>query len=310
MEFDQTSLRPTYCFRMGFPGSSFAFELAERIGLPQAVLQAARAQQGNDRRKLESFLVDLERKSQELAQHLKEASAEKRRLESLVLSYEQKMLELKRELGTIRKKAVQEARSIVEQAQAQIENSVKAIRESSAAKDAVRSSHKMIRDLHEKLGEMQKEDLAVEPSNEKISVGDQVRLREGQQSGEVVAIDGKQATIHSGNARFRIAVQNLVKVLERSAPPPSHSALTTPVEVKSEIDVRGLLGDEAIAEVQHFLDNAVMAGLHRVDIIHGKGTGALRKRVTEFLKSYPHTQSSRLGEWNEGGAGVTVVELT
>jgi DNA mismatch repair protein MutS2 len=70
-----------------------------------------------------------------------------------------------------------------------------------------------------------------------------------------------------------------------------------------------MMGDEAIAEVQHFLDNAYSAGLHRVDIIHGKGTGALRKRIAEFVKSYPHVKSYRLGEWNEGGTGVTVVEM-
>ena len=73
--------------------------------------------------------------------------------------------------------------------------------------------------------------------------------------------------------------------------------------------MRGLLGDEAIAQVQTFLDNAYAAGLHRVDIIHGKGTGALRKRISEFVKTYPHVKAFRLGEWNEGGTGVTVVEL-
>jgi len=86
------------------------------------------------------------------------------------------------------------------------------------------------------------------------------------------------------------------------------SSIYTP-EGKTEIDLRGMFGDEAIAQVERFLDDAIVAGLHRVDIIHGKGTGALRKRITEFLKTYPHIKAFRLGEWNEGGAGVTVVEL-
>ena len=80
-------------------------------------------------------------------------------------------------------------------------------------------------------------------------------------------------------------------------------------EAANEIDLRGLLGDEAIVQVQTFLDNAYAAGLHRVDIIHGKGTGALRKRISEFVQTYPHVKGFRLGEWNEGGTGVTVVEL-
>jgi len=89
----------------------------------------------------------------------------------------------------------------------------------------------------------------------------------------------------------------------------SSSSATPAPEAANEIDLRGLFGDEAITQVQTFLDNAYAAGLHRVDIIHGKGTGALRKRISEFVKMYPHVKTFRLGEWNEGGTGVTVVEL-
>jgi DNA mismatch repair protein MutS2 len=82
------------------------------------------------------------------------------------------------------------------------------------------------------------------------------------------------------------------------------------IEARNEIDLRGLFGDDAVNQVEQFLDNAFVSGLHRVDIIHGKGTGALRKRVTEFLKTCPHVKSFHLGEWNEGGTGVTVVEIS
>ena len=81
-------------------------------------------------------------------------------------------------------------------------------------------------------------------------------------------------------------------------------------QATNEIDLRGMMGDEAVEKVGHFLDTAYVAGLHRVDIIHGKGTGALRKRISALLKTYPHVKSFRLGEWNEGGLGVTVVELS
>jgi len=79
---------------------------------------------------------------------------------------------------------------------------------------------------------------------------------------------------------------------------------------QTELDIRGLTGDEALPMVDKFIDDAVLAGLHRIDIIHGKGTGALRKKVTEFLAQHPRVQTQRLGEWNEGGTGATVVELT
>ena len=106
-------------------------------------------------------------------------------------------------------------------------------------------------------------------------------------------------------------MQNLVKQEGSQSPgyPIPRSDLPQ-IEAKNEIDLRGLYGDEAISQVEQFIDNAFVSGLHRVDIIHGKGTGALRKRVTEFLKTCPHVKSFRLGEWNEGSTGVTVVEIS
>ena len=80
-------------------------------------------------------------------------------------------------------------------------------------------------------------------------------------------------------------------------------------EVQRELDLRGMTGDEAVPLVDKFIDDAILAGLHRIDVIHGKGTGALRRRVTDFLSTHPRVRSSRLGEWNEGGTGVTVVDL-
>lgn len=312
MEFDQSSLKPTYRFKAGIPGSSFAFELAERIGINRSVLSKARMRLGDEKAKLESLIVELEKQSQLYAQHQKEASEEKDRLESLVRSYEQKMTELKRELGTIRKKAVEEARTLVRDAQSRIEQSVKDIRESTGNKDVIRTARQAIRQLSGKLAEETPQipsESGLEPEGS-ISVGDRVRLREGRESGEVLEIQGQSVLVLWGNARLRVPLGDLVHGgAEHAFAQQTTSPIFTP-EVKTELDLRGLLGDEAIAQVQNFLDNALAAGLHRVDIIHGKGTGALRKKVTEFLKSYPHLKSFRLGEWNEGGTGVTVVELS
>lgn len=92
--------------------------------------------------------------------------------------------------------------------------------------------------------------------------------------------------------------------------PVAVSGFEKPAEVHQDLDLRGMTGDEALPLVDKFIDDAVLAGLHRIDIIHGKGTGALRKKVTEFLATHPRVKAFRLGEWNEGGAGATVVELT
>jgi DNA mismatch repair protein MutS2 len=230
-------------------------------------------------------------------------------LESLVLSYETKTTQLKRELGTIRKKAIEEAKEIVQQAHLKVEHSVKEIRESGAQRDIVRSSRQVLKKLGEDLEKFTLEEQLTPQQVELIKEGDIVRIRDGHESGEVQEIQGKYAFVLSGNARLRIALTDLHKEQKKPIQYNVSSSTTIAQEIKNEIDLRGLFGDEAITHVQTFLDNAYAAGLHRVDIIHGKGTGALRKKIGEFVKNYPHVKAFRLGEWNEGGTGVTIVDL-
>jgi DNA mismatch repair protein MutS2 len=309
MEFDHGSLVPTYHFRSGIPGSSYAFELAERLGISQNLLERARSLVGNEKIKLESLLIELERQSQEYQIQLRGTSKEKERLESLVRSYEQKMTQLKRELGTIRKKAVEEAKDIVQQAHGKVERSVKEIRESGAHREIVRSSRQTLKQLGEELQKISIEDDPSSYNHEVIDQGDIVRIRDGHEKGEVLKIHGNYAIVLCGNARLRIALTDLHKEQKQVAPQHASVSTISAPDASNEIDLRGLFGNDAIAQVQTFLDNAYAAGLHRVDIIHGKGTGALRKRISEFVQTYPHVKSFRLGEWNEGGVGVTVVEL-
>lgn len=309
MEFNQASLCPTYRFRSGVPGSSYAFELSERLGIPHDLLDKARAHVGEEKTKLESLLIELERKSQEYQQQLGKTSKEKERLESLVLSYEQKTTQLKREIGIIRKKAVEESKDIVRQAHKKIEHLIKEIRESGAEKEIVRSSRQVIKQLGEGLQKINSEELQAPHQAEIIDKGDIVRVSDGHERAEVIEIKGKYAIVLCGNTRLRIALNDLKKEDKKHVRHAEASSRIPSPEIKNEIDLRGLFGDDAIAQTQTFLDNAYVAGLHRVDIIHGKGTGALRKRIGDFLQTYPHIKSFRLGEWNEGGAGVTVVEF-
>ncbi len=310
MEFDQESLRPTYQFKSGIPGSSYAFELAERLGIPHKLLEKARENIGKEKVQLESLIVGLEQQSQEYRTQLLEVKREKAKLESLVASYDQKTTQLRRELGTMRKKAADEAKDIVEHAHAKVEHLVKEIRESGAKTEIVRSSRQVLTQLAKDMQKTSNEDIEPAMDSEPVGKGDVVRFKNGRERGEVLEIQGKYAVVLSGDVRMRIALKDLHK---ETVTPQNQSHLASTIkspDATNEIDLRGLYGDEAVAQVQTFLDNAFAAGLHRVDIIHGKGTGALRKRITEFLKTYPHVVSFRLGEWNEGGEGVTVAEIS
>jgi DNA mismatch repair protein MutS2 len=309
MEFDQESLCPTYRFREGVPGSSYAFELAERLGVSHSLLQRARAHVGSEKTRLESLLLELERQSQEQQRQILETLKEKDRLTSLVLSFEQKTLHLKLELGTIRKKAIEEAKEIVQQAHKKVERSVKEIRESGAEKEIVRSSRQVLKQLGEDLQKIIVEEQPHAEDRETIEKGDIVRIRDGHEQGEVIEIQGKYAVILCRDTRVRITLSDLHKEHKQQMQHRGSVIPPTLPKAINEIDLRGLFGDDAILQVQTFLDNAFAAGLHRVDIIHGKGTGALRKRIGEFVQAYPHVKSFRPGEWNEGGIGVTVVEL-
>ncbi|MCX6142426.1 MAG: endonuclease MutS2 [Ignavibacteriales bacterium] len=308
MEFDQETLKPTYRFRSGVPGSSYALELAKRLDLPLTVVNRAREFVGDEKIKLENLLAELERQTQECRAQIRDVSDERDKLNSLVKVYEQKTKDLREELKVIRKQAVEEAKDIVHGAQALIERSVKEIRESSAEKKTVQAARENIKVFLKKIQDMTvAEDHTSEAT---LEVGDVVRVKDSSQEGELVELKPPVATVLFGNAKLKVRLETLVKVKDRkgSTGESVASALYTP-EGRTEIDLRGMLGDEAIPQVERFLDDALVSGLHRVDIIHGKGTGALRKRITQFLKTYPHIKSFRLGEWNEGGAGVTVVEL-
>ncbi len=311
MEFDQESLRPTYKLRIGVPGSSFAFELAERIGISKEILDNARKHVGVEKTKLETLILELERQTQLVSTQLSLAQSERTRLSGLTKEYESKTKQLKKEITELKKKAVSEARDLVRTAKASIEHSVKEIRESNARPEIVRTARQNLHQMTEDLYRQDSNEVSEVRQTESFSIGDKVRLYDGTQVGEITQIQKEYATVSWGNANMRVRMQNLVKQEGSQSPgyPIPRSDLPQ-IEAKNEIDLRGLYGDEAISQVEQFIDNAFVSGLHRVDIIHGKGTGALRKRVTEFLKTCPHVKSFRLGEWNEGSTGVTVVEIS
>ncbi len=314
MEFDQDSLRPTYRFRAGIPGSSYALEMAERLGIHESLVQRSREFLGDEGAKLQHLIAELEASVQEYRRELDAVKAEKARLDALVREYERKLSSQAAELRELKRKAVEEARDLVESANAAIERSIREIRESSADKQAVKEARQSIENLRKEIHDRASEVLSVEApaDSREITPGALVRLIDGSETGEVVAVspDQKSALVLFGNVKMKVATRALVSA-PRSAMRRTASAIGDEKRepVARDLDLRGMTGDEAIPLVDKFIDSAVLAGLHRVDIIHGKGTGALRKKIADFLSKHPQVKSYRLGEWNEGGAGATVVEL-
>lgn len=311
MEFDQKQLLPTYRFRSGVPGSSYALEIARRIGLPATVVARSVELGGTNSNKLEFLIADLEDRSQSLRAEMENAKSKSQQLEELIENYTQKRNSLDAEVKELRARAKREASEILERTNALIERTVREIREENASKDIVRKARTEIARHAAEVETDSIEHSERENGDKQVfNPGDTVVLLPSGATGEVLAkIDDNHYQILSGNIKLQVKAKALERtVTERLKSPASKHVPDFP-DVKSEIDLRGMYGDEAIHAVEHFLEDAILAGLHRVDIIHGKGTGSLRRRVTELLKRDRRLKSFRLGSWNEGGAGVTVVEL-
>lgn len=302
MEFDQEHLRPTYRFRPGIPGSSYALELAGRMELDRSVLAAAKERLGTQQTRLESFIASLQEELTTARKAAEEVERERTMLARLIATYEQKLADVRNEIRDLRRSAREEVQRILREAHSTVERAVQGIRESAASRDSVKRAREEI-DTLLSIHRESEPDAGEIPA---LQVGQQVRLKGTAPVGELIAINGTQATVLWESGTMRISLHDLEPAGAQVAGSPVSFSLPT---ARSELDLRGMTGDEAANRVQQFLDEAYVAGLHRVDIIHGKGTGALRKRIAGLLKDYPHVKSFRLGEWNEGGSGVTVVEL-
>lgn len=315
MEFDQATLTPTYRFRAGVPGSSYALEMADRLGFHASLMARAREYLGGEHLRLEDLIQELEATAQEHRKDLQAAAAERARATAMASVYDAKMASLSAELREMKRTAVEDAKTIVDRANAVIEKSIKEIREQGASREAVRSSKEEVRAVRESLNRQEKE-APPEPAEQMpvaILPGSVVTLGGRNDPGEVFSIstDGKSAVVLFGIVKLRAAVADL-RPTSRKLPSQRASGSALPDRsgpVRRELDLRGMTADEAFPLIDKFIDDAVLAGLNRIDVIHGKGTGALRKKVTEFLSRHPRVRSFRLGEWNEGGIGATVVEL-
>jgi DNA mismatch repair protein MutS2 len=316
MEFDQATLKPTYRLRIGVPGSSYALEMAKRLGFAEHLLEQARKALGQQQTKLDRLIADLESDAQQYRNDLNAVLRDKAHLSELVQEYETRVARLSAELREMKLKAIEEAERIVARANALIEHSIQQIRESGGERKAVKIVREQVAHLKQDITSARDEITPAESTDEipALEAGAPVSLAGRSDVGEIVDVapDGKSAVVLFGSVKMRVAVTDLRKAARRSA-----AAGGTPMQqplkqgpIPTDLDLRGLTGEEAIPLVDKFLDDAYLGGFTRVDIIHGKGTGALRKKISEYLSTHPKVKAFRLGQWNEGGDGATIVELT
>jgi len=324
MEFDQSSLSPTYKFKKGIPGSSYAFEIAQRMNLNENLLHRAREITGSSKNKMESLIAELEAKTQQAAKLKTKYADLKRKSESEINKFKDKRESLIRERDKIREKALKEAKEIIDGANSRIEEAVrKIVEEKKAEKEELKGIRRDVADQKKKISHSlheieERKGEQFRDTGEPPVQGDRVRFKDAQTTGKLVEVNGKNAVVQAGGLRLKTKFKNLVKVEESSGKQKKSRARRNVIidsdsitnkPLKPSLDIRGQRGDEAVRNLTNYLDNAVYKGLNEVEIIHGKGDGILKKLVHEHLGQRSDIRDFKLARADRGGDGCTLVEL-
>ncbi len=313
MEFNHKDLRPTYIFKQGVPGSSYAFEIAGRIGMSAATLKTASSYLDSDKHKLESFLVDIETKSNLLNEKLKSIEAEKLKADELRNTYEQNLAKLNSEKREIIKKAKQDAEDFLKGINKRIEAAVKELKESNAQKENIKEVKDLVKTIKQETSQLTppsaNDDLTVK---ETFEIGDAVQIKNTSTTGKILEINSSKhkAVIFAGKIKMQVELNDLNHIKkDKSDESPDtnyHIMVNAP---KYRIDIRGERPEEAEYEVIRFVDDAYSSSVNRIEILHGKGTGALKKTVKEILQKHDKVKNFYFAPIEMGGDGITIAEL-
>ena len=293
MAFDETSLKPTYQFRPGVPGSSYALEIAERVGFPKDLLEIARGFVGKGLLGLEELVSELSRKIEQYEKLRRESDLKLTEYAALQKLYAERTKQLTRVQAETKAKAAAEADAMLDKASRDMDAIIRDMKKEKASRETVKQARETISDIREKVEKTRREaEEVLEPQPkrtplEKVNVGDRVEVEDIQGVGIVVSLqkNGKRAEVEIGGARLWIDSIKLFAAPEEKRSRRVEMKFTLNTEyVSDQLDLRGKYGEEALPMIDSHLAAAAEANLKLVTLIHGKGTGALRAKVREFLE--------------------------
>jgi DNA mismatch repair protein MutS2 len=310
MRYDLGNLEPLFELEIGKPGSSFAFEIARKIGLPQGIIDDAKSMVGTSQVEYEHLLTDLEKEKAKYQKLNKKLDKEEKDALELRTDYEQLRSMVDSERKEILRKAKEEAKFIIIRANKDIENTIREIKESQADKKRTAEARKI---LESKKADTKPKPQALIPNLPSIKIGDLVTLENQETIGEIMNIKGKQAQVRFGNLISFIELHRLTKSkgqLTKSSPSKKmggFNIIDKMSRFSGEIDIRGMRADEALTIVDSYVDDALMLGTDSVRLLHGKGHGILKDVLRNHLKSHPNIATLNDEHIDYGGAGITVV---
>ena len=314
MEFDWTTLRPTYRLQVGIPGSSNAIKIASQLGIPSEILDAAQTLMGNNTVAVEDLLLELQEKQDQLDTDQSLLQDKIRDADAAYQKHTKLAQTLETEQQVLKQQAEHEAREIVAGARRTVENLVADIRKKQASKESIQKAFSKIETAKKAL-RPEPPKKQPDPPKVEVNVGDKVRVKKLKRFGEVIAVKSQRKTplqILVGNMQMQVDYHDVDSV----HPKQKSTHLSTSVldiqyskanTIADELNLHGMFVQEALDITIKYLDDAVLAGLPSVRILHGKGTGALRKAVHEELRENTLVSKYQFAPFDQGGEGVTVV---
>lgn len=315
MLFDTLELRALYQLEIGQPGSSYAFEIAQKTGLPNKLIQLAKQKVGRSEQKVDDLLIDLQKEKVRIDELTKTLNEDKLQTGRLLEENKKLKQELEESKKRLLKDSKEEAKRILNQANKLIENTIAEIKEAKADKEKTKEIRKKLEEESSQIINTLEDTKKTKVDKTELSnfkIGDWVRLIDNNAEGRVLNVQKSKAEVAIGDLRTIVSFNRLEKIKEKKTDPKKSNSGTYTEAVRDfspQIDVRGMRGDEALVEVEKYLDKALMMGFQQIRILHGKGDGILRKIIRESLKKYKEVSSVENEHVDFGGDGISVVKL-
>ena len=322
-EFDVETLRPTYRLLIGVPGKSNAFAISSKLGLPDYIIEEAKGHISQEEENFEDVIADLENSRAQVEREQEEIRRYREEIEQLKASLEQKESRLENNREKILAQAREEAHTILREAKEYADETIRKYNKLGSAGNNSREMEQertklrgKMSDLEKNMSQKKQKKPQKEVKPQELRIGDSVHVLSLNLKGTVSTLPDARGNlfVQMGILRSQVNVKDLERIDEEVITAPSFKRtgsgkikMSKSASVSTEINLLGKTVDEALSELDKYLDDAYLAHLPSVRVVHGKGTGALRKAVHNYLRRQKHVESYRLGEFGEGDAGVTIV---
>lgn len=314
MEFNVETLSPTYKLLEGIPGESNALIIARKYGISEEIIENAKSYISEDNQRVEEMLKSIKEKNDKLEMMHAQLEATRAELDKQKNIYEQKMVKLENEKNEIIKRAYEEADNYLKNMQAKAKNLIDKINSEESKKEDAKNAQRSLNMLRESFITDKKKNVKekkIITQNVDFAVGEEVLVKTMNQNGKILKImPDNRIQVQTGILKLVVSTDDIVKIQKKKTNKfKNFASLKRTSQVRGEIDLRGMNADEAIAELETYMDRAMLTGYHEIYIIHGKGTMVLRKKIHEYLRTSKYVAEFKDANQNEGGIGCTMATL-